>query len=102
MSHNQNPVLKWSTQNHASRIKQADIRSYLRLGLSLTNLHPRVLTVAQMGMATRGTQVLSPCLPLRGSILGVYVSPTEFLSNRMRDWEIGPEPKAAEPSGCLV
>ena len=27
MSHNQNPVLKRSTQNHASRTKKADIRS---------------------------------------------------------------------------
>ena len=33
------PVVKWSTQNHASRIKKADICSYLWLGLSLTNLH---------------------------------------------------------------
>ena len=38
MSHKQNPVLKWSTQNHASRIKKADLRSYFWLGLSL-NLH---------------------------------------------------------------
>ena len=43
-SHNQNPLLKWSTQNHASRNKKADIRSYLLLGLSLTNLsYTRVL-----------------------------------------------------------
>ena len=35
----QNPVLKWSTQNHASRIKKADIRSCLWPGDCLTNLH---------------------------------------------------------------
>ena len=35
----QNPVLNWLTQNHASKIKQADIRSYFWLGLSLANLH---------------------------------------------------------------
>ena len=34
LSHNQNPVLKWSTQNHASGIKKADIRS----------INPRVLS----------------------------------------------------------
>ena len=39
LSYNQNSVLEWSTQNHASRIKKADIRSYLWLGLALTNLH---------------------------------------------------------------
>ena len=40
VSHNQNSVLKWSeSQNHASGIKKADSRSYLWLGLSLTNLH---------------------------------------------------------------
>ena len=33
---NQNPVSKWSTQNHASRIKKADTRSYFWLGLPLT------------------------------------------------------------------
>ena len=49
VSHNQSPVLKWSTQNHASRIKKADIRSYLWLGLSLTNLHlPGVSIVAHV------------------------------------------------------
>ena len=32
LSHNQNPVLQWLTQNHASRIKKADIRSYLWQG----------------------------------------------------------------------
>ena len=32
VSHNQNPVLKWSTQNHASRIKKAEFRSYFRQG----------------------------------------------------------------------
>ena len=32
LSHNQNPALKWSTQNHASRIKTAEIRSYLWQG----------------------------------------------------------------------
>ena len=32
-------VLEWSTQNHASRTKKADIRSYFCLGLYLTNLH---------------------------------------------------------------
>ena len=39
MSHNRNPVLRWSTQNHASRIKKADIRNYFWLGASLANLH---------------------------------------------------------------
>ena len=39
MSHNQNLVLKWSTQNHASRIKKAEFRNYFWLGLPLTNLH---------------------------------------------------------------
>ena len=34
------PLLTWSeSQNHASRIKKADLRRYLWLGLSLTNLH---------------------------------------------------------------
>ena len=32
LSHNQNPVLKWSTQNHASSIKKAELRSYLWQG----------------------------------------------------------------------
>ena len=43
-------VLKWSTQKHASRIKKTDIRSYLWLGSSLTNLHlpESVLIVTQM------------------------------------------------------
>ena len=36
-SHNQNPVLKWSTQNHVKDL--AGGRSYLWCGLSLTNLH---------------------------------------------------------------
>ena len=45
LSQNQNPVLTW----YASRIRQADIRSYLWLGLSLTNLHlPRFLIVAHL------------------------------------------------------
>ena len=39
VSHNQNPVLQWSTQNHAARINKADIRNYFWLGLPLTNLH---------------------------------------------------------------
>ena len=34
----QNPVLKWSTQNHV-RIQKADIHSYLWVGISLTTLH---------------------------------------------------------------
>ena len=34
----QNPVGIWSTQSHASRIKKPDIRGYLWLGSSLTNL----------------------------------------------------------------
>ena len=38
LSHAQNPVLKWSTQNHASRNKKADIRNYF-WRLPLTNLH---------------------------------------------------------------
>ena len=37
MSHNQSPVLKWSTQNHVKN--QEGGRSYLWLGLSPTNLH---------------------------------------------------------------
>ena len=47
----QNPVLKWSqSQNHASRIKKADIRHYFWLGLALTNLHqsPGFEQVAQI------------------------------------------------------
>ena len=34
LSHNQNPVLKWSTQNH---VKNSE--GYFWLGLPLTNLH---------------------------------------------------------------
>ena len=37
LSHNQNPVLKWLTQNHVRICKGG--RNYLWLGLSLTNLH---------------------------------------------------------------
>ena len=37
MNHIQNPVLQWSTQNHVKKIEGG--RSYLRLRLSLTNLH---------------------------------------------------------------
>ena len=37
----QNPVLKWSTQNHASRIKKAVFRRCLWLGSSLANLRTR-------------------------------------------------------------
>ena len=44
LSHNQNPVLKWSTQNHASGNKKPEIRSYVWLGSFLTKLH---LAVAQ-------------------------------------------------------
>ena len=33
LSHNQNPVQKWFTQNHASIIKKADIRSKLMVGI---------------------------------------------------------------------
>ena len=48
MSHNQDPVLRWYTQNHASRIKKADIRSYFWLGSSLTNLHlPESVLIAR-------------------------------------------------------
>ena len=36
-SHNQNPVLKWSTQNHVKRKEGG--RNYFGLGLPLTNLH---------------------------------------------------------------
>ena len=40
VSHNQNPVFKWSTQNHASRIKKGGFpQPFLARGLSLTNLH---------------------------------------------------------------
>ena len=39
LSHNKNSVFAWSTGNHASRTKKADVSSYLWLGLSLTNLH---------------------------------------------------------------
>ena len=47
------PVFKWLTQNHASRIKKADIRSYLWLGLSFTNriIYPGFEHVAHL----RGT-----------------------------------------------
>ena len=37
LSHNQNTVLKWSTQNHVKNEEGG--RSYLWLGLSLTNFH---------------------------------------------------------------
>ena len=37
LSHNQNPVLKWSTQNHVKNSEGG--RSYFWLGLSLANLH---------------------------------------------------------------
>ena len=37
LSHNQNPVLKWLTQNHVRKHKGG--RNYFLLGLSLTNLH---------------------------------------------------------------
>ena len=37
MSRNQNLVLKWSTQNHVQDLEGG--RSYLWLGLALTNLH---------------------------------------------------------------
>ena len=50
VSHNQNPVQKWSTQNHASRTKKADIRSYLWQGDRplRTFINPRVLIVTQV------------------------------------------------------
>ena len=40
LSHNQHPVLNWSSQNHALRIKKADIRSYLWLGLFPAFIYP--------------------------------------------------------------
>ena len=53
VSHNQNPVSKWSTQNHASRIKKADIRSYLWQGDCplLTFTYPGVEHVAPVEVA---------------------------------------------------
>ena len=48
LSHNQNPVLKWSTQNNVKN-EEGGRRGYLCLGLSLTNLHLRgVLIVAHL------------------------------------------------------
>ena len=49
MSHNQNLAQKWSTQHHASRIKKADLRSYLWQGDSpLASNYPGFEDVAQM------------------------------------------------------
>ena len=59
-----NSVLKWSTQNHASRIKKVDTRSCVWLGLSLTNLHlpESVLIVAHMKLTSK----LVLCRRVRG------------------------------------
>ena len=58
MSHNQNPVLKWSTQNH---VNSEGGYPQLWLGLSLANLHlPKsVLIVALMisGVPTSGIRL---------------------------------------------
>ena len=57
LSHTQNPELKWSTPNHASRIKKAGILSYLWQGdcPPLTFIYPvGGLIVAQIGSLQNG------------------------------------------------